>query len=263
MDAWVFAAPQFINPDPLVLTDVRFRRALIHAVDRQVLADSIQAGIVPPADVNVRPNEPEFRDIEQFIVRHAYDPGRSAQLLAELGYTKGSDGLFIDAAGQKLELEVRATGSPAIHVKTMQPVADYWQRLGISINQVIIPVQRLSDFEYRTTMPGIEVVRYGSGADRVDQLHGSKAPLPENRFSGTNRSRYINPDFDGLIDRYFAMIEWAPRMQALGQVARHISDQLVVMGMIYDVAPVLIGNRVENVTTPNPTWNIHQWTLTG
>jgi len=46
-------------------------------------------------------------------------------------------------------------------------------------------------------------------------------------------------------------------------VARHISDQLVVMGMIYDVAPVLIGNRVENVTTPNPTWNIHQWTLTG
>ena len=261
MDAWVFAAPQFVNPNPLVITDLRFRRALIHAVDRQVLADSIQAGMVPPADVNVRPNEPEYRDIERFIVRHPYDPERSAQLLAELGYTKGSDGVLIDAAGHKLELEVRATGSPAIHVKTMQPVADYWQRLGISINQVIIPVQRLADFEYRTTMPGIEVVRYGSGADRVDQLHGSKAPLPENRFSGTNRSRYINPEFDGLIDRYFATIAWAPRMQALGQAAHHISDQLVVMGMIYDVAPVLIGNRLENVATPNPTWNIHQWTV--
>src|SRR5207248_2127749 len=44
MDAWVFAASQFINPDPQILTDVRFRRALIHAVDRQALADSIQAG---------------------------------------------------------------------------------------------------------------------------------------------------------------------------------------------------------------------------
>jgi peptide/nickel transport system substrate-binding protein len=261
MDAWVYAAAQFINPNPVVITDLRFRRALIHAVDRQVLADSIQAGMVPPADVNVRPNEPEYRDIERFIVRHPYDLGRANQLIAELGYVKGADGMLVDAAGQKLELEVRATASPAIHAKTMQPVADYWQRLGITISQVIIPVQRLTDFEYRTTMPGIEVVRYGTGADRIDQLHGSKTPLPENRYSGTNRSRYLNPDFDGMIDRYFATIQWAPRMQALGTVANHITDQLVVMGMIYDVAPVLIGRQLENVATPNPTWNIHQWGL--
>ena len=50
-------------------------------------------------------------------------------------------------------------------------------------------------------------------------------------------------------------------MQALGQVMRHISEQLVVMGLIYDVAPVLIGNQLENIATPNPTWNIHQWDL--
>jgi hypothetical protein len=73
----------------------------------------------------------------------------------------------------------------------------------------------------------------------------------------------MNPEFDGLIDRYFATIQWAPRMQALGAVVNHISDQLVVMGMIYDVAPVLIGQQIENVATPNPTWNIHQWTLKG
>jgi hypothetical protein len=50
-------------------------------------------------------------------------------------------------------------------------------------------------------------------------------------------------------------------MQALGQTVRHISEQHVVMGMIYDVAPVLISNQLDNVTTPNPTWNIQQWTL--
>jgi hypothetical protein len=50
-------------------------------------------------------------------------------------------------------------------------------------------------------------------------------------------------------------------MQALGQVARHISEQLVVIGLIYDVAPVLIGNKLQNVSTPNPTWNIQQWEL--
>ena len=33
----------------------------------------------------------------------------------------------------------------------------------------------------------------------------------------------------------------------------HISVQLFAMGMIHDVAPALVGNRLENVSTPNPT----------
>ena len=32
--------------------------------------------------------------------------------------------------------------------------------------------------------------------------------------------------------------------------------------MVYDVAPVLVSNRLRNVAAQNPTWNIHQWDLT-
>src|SRR5206468_290687 len=32
--------PQFINPDPPVVADVRFRRALLHALDRQQIVDT-------------------------------------------------------------------------------------------------------------------------------------------------------------------------------------------------------------------------------
>jgi len=184
-------------------------------------------------------------------------------MIEEIGYTKGADGTFQDASGQLLSLEVRATASPAIHTKTMFPVADAWQRLGINIEQVVIPVQRLTDFEYRTTHPAFEVVRYRSGAGRIEQLHGSQTPLPQNRFSGSNRPRYMNPEFDGLLDTYLATIPWEPRMRALGQVIHHMTDQLNVMIMVYDVAPVLVGNRLRNVEAQNPTWNIQQWDLNG
>ena len=120
---------------------------------------------------------------------------------------------------------------------------------------------RLTDLEYRTTHPAFEVVRYRSGAGNIEQLHGGQAPLPQNRFAGTNRSRYINPEFDGLLDQYLATILWAPRMQALSQVVGHITDQLNVMGLIYDVQPALIGNRLLDVTDLNLTWNINQWEL--
>jgi len=89
---------------------------------------------------------------------------------------------------------------------------------------VVIPVQRLTDFEYRTTHPAFEVVRYRSGAGRVEQLRGSQTRLRSNNFSGSNRPRYMNPEFDGLLDTYLATIPWEPRMQALRRVVRHISD---------------------------------------
>ncbi len=260
-DSWIFAAPQFINPTPAIVTDLRFRRALLHAIDRQAMADTIQAGLVPVAHNYVRPDEPEYQPTEPYVVKYDYDPRRAAQGLEELGFTRGSDGMLVDASGQRLAMEVRATASPAIHAKSLFPVVDYWQRVGVTIEPVVIPVQRLTDVEYRTTHPSFEVVRYRSGAGRVEQLHGSAAPLPTNRFTGTNRSRYINPEFDALIDNYLATIPWEPRMRALGQVVHHISDQLNVMGLFYDVRPTLIGNRLQNAYVQNPTWNVHEWNL--
>ena len=259
-DAWIYIAPQFINPNPAVMTDLRFRRALAHAVDRQAMADEIQYGLVNVAHSNVRPDEPEYREIERFLVRHEFDPRRAEGLLSELGYTRNAEGVQADGTGRRLSLEVRATGSPAIHVKAMQPIADYWQRVGIATDQVIIPVQRLTDLEYRYTFPAVEVNRFPTGAASVDQIHGSRTALPENRFTlSSNRSRYQNAEFDELIDRYLATIPWGPRMEVLGRIVEHISGQLNYIGVFYDVAPTLVSRRLMNVSAPNPTWNIHEW----
>lgn len=261
VDSWVFAVPQFLNPSPTIITDVRFRRALLAGIDRQAIVDTIQSGLGAIAEVPIRPSEPEYREIESSIVRHTYDPRAAMQGLLELGYTRGPEGVLQDATGQKLEVEVRATASPAIHAKTMFPVADSWQRLGLTVNQIVIPVQRALDLEYRVTFPFVEILRYATSASQTGRYLGSVSPVPENRFSGGNRSRYMNAEFDAAVNQYLALVPWGPRMQALGQAMHHMSDQLNYMGLIYDVQPILISNRVENVTTPNPTWNVVQWDL--
>lgn len=45
--------PQLLNPQPAIVGNVQFRRALSHAINRQELADSILAGTVPPQHGNV------------------------------------------------------------------------------------------------------------------------------------------------------------------------------------------------------------------
>src|SRR5207247_7959511 len=100
-----------------------------------------------------------------------------------------------------------------------------------------------------------------SGRSSVDRLHGSESPLPQNRFQGRNTNRYMNPEFDSLLDRYQSTIPWGPRMQLLGEIVGHISDQLNAMGLFYDVGTTLVSNRLVDVPVQNPTANIHEWDL--
>jgi ABC-type transport system substrate-binding protein len=259
---WILSYPQFVNPNPPIVLNVEFRRALLRAIDRQAMADVIQAGYVPIAHSYVRPDEPEYKPTEPFIVKYEYDPRRAAQGLEELGYRRGGDGILLDAAGQRLQMEVRASTSPEIHTKSFFPVVDYWQRLGIAIDPVVIPIQKTADLEYRTTHPSFEVMRHPQGPSNVERLHSNQAPLPHNRFVGQNRARYQNPEFDALIEQYLATIPWEPRMQVLGQIVHHMTDQLNVMGLFYDLRPTLVSHKVQNISASYPTWNVHEWDLT-
>ena len=57
--SWVVIFPQFIDPTPSVVGDVRFRRALMHALDRQQIVDTIQSGVTPVAHQFLSPNDPD------------------------------------------------------------------------------------------------------------------------------------------------------------------------------------------------------------
>jgi peptide/nickel transport system substrate-binding protein len=241
------------------VTDVRFRRALLRAIDRQAMVDSIQAGLVPVAHNYVNPAEPEYKYVADRAVRYDYDPIRASQEIEALGYTKGADGRFRDASGEKLSMEVRATASLDIHTKSFFPVVDYWQQVGVTIDPVVIPIQRLSDLEYRSTQPTFEVMRHPNGAASVDKLRSIEAPLPERNWSGRNRSRYMNPAFDAMIERYLSTVSMPERMDALGQITQHISEELNVMGLFYDMKSFLVSNKITNVSANRATWNIADW----
>ncbi len=81
----------------------------------------------------------------------------------------------------------------------------------------------------------------------LTRMHSSSTPLPENRFVGTNYSRYRNPEWDALLDRFLSTIPFQERMQALRPVMRHLSDELNSMGMFYDADLLVKNNRLVNI----------------
>ncbi len=269
MQGWVAAYPQFVNPNPPALLDVRFRRALLHALDRQQLAESLQLGLVPVAHSIVSPTERVYREIEPSIVKYEYDPRKSTELIEQMGYSRGPDGFFRDATNQQLMVELRTTAELDIHLTTVFPMADAWQRVGVATEPVVIPPQRQTDREYINTFPAFHMIGSGNTLTSagLGRFHSSKAALAENNFQSVgNYPRYMNPEFDALMDRFFATVPERERAQVLGQVIHHMTDQLVALGLFYNGSAVMVSNRITGVTVgaarSSQTWNAPEWDVT-
>ncbi|MEO0622599.1 MAG: ABC transporter substrate-binding protein [Pseudomonadota bacterium] len=76
-----------INQDNEALKDVRIRRAIQHAIDRETVVDAAYFGAAAVGNGIVAPGLPGARD----AVTYDYDPDKARALLAEAG----ADGLFV------------------------------------------------------------------------------------------------------------------------------------------------------------------------
>lgn len=256
---------QFLNQNPAVVADVRFRRALLHAIDRQQMVDLLLLGRSSVAPAFLGSNEPEYPDAEAALIRYDYDPRRAAQLLEGLGYTRGPDGALRDAAGQRLVVELR-TEPGDTEQKSAFAVADFWQQAGVGVEPVVVPGARLRELEYVNTFPAFFVrgqsSRIPSG---FPQYLISSAALPENRFAGRNHGRYVNPELDAAIERYFITIPIRERNQTLQTIMRIITDQVPNLSLFYSPQFTLVARRVQNFIpvkgsgTAGKTWQSHLW----
>jgi peptide/nickel transport system substrate-binding protein len=262
-ESWITIYPQFMGPNPPVIGDVQFRRALLHAIDRQEMADAIQYGLVPVAHGFLNPNAPEYQETEKGVVRYGYDPRRAGQLIEALGYVRGADAGFRDGGGQRLAVEIRALDP---YEKPLLSVSDYWQRLGLGVEPLIIPRARSTDQEWRSLRPGFELLRQPNAIGDLDRYHSSQVPTKENNFTGTSKHRYANPELDTLLDALFTTIPRQQRLQLAEAVLHHISDQVVTLPLYYDAIVALVGKRVQNMGVrksegSTDSWNAEAWDI--
>jgi peptide/nickel transport system substrate-binding protein len=267
MDAasWMAAFPQLRSPDPPVIGDVRFRRALLYALDRQTLADTLLPGMSGVAHSPIGPDQPWYEAIQPQVVKYEYDPGKARQNIEGLGYSQGSDGMFRDASGQPLTIEARTNDGWDFHLKTLFPVADYWQRAGVRVETRVLNRAEAQDRATRTNFPGFEVIRNPTQVERLLIFHSSQIRTPENNYVGANYMSYRNAQWDGLLDTFFSTIPFDERTEALGRIVHMMTDQVLVAGIIYESDPYLISNRIVNMGPPHGSvnspeaWNAQEW----
>lgn len=106
---WV--AKMVINHQKAPLDNKDFRQALAYAIDRQALVDTCLRGHGLAGSPGLLPSDNSWYN-PRLDGQYAYDPGKTAELLAGLGYVR--KGNYFEKDGQTLELELLVSGGTSV-----------------------------------------------------------------------------------------------------------------------------------------------------
>ncbi|MBM2812950.1 MAG: hypothetical protein HW416_3709 [Chloroflexi bacterium] len=255
-----------IRPDyanPRALRDVRVRRALAHGIDKQTLGETIWGGEIQMMDSIFDPTTEYFSVIERSIVKYPYDPRMTERLMNEAGYTKGGDGFFAGLTEGKLTVPLWA--GPG---RGEQPViAAGWRAIGLDTSEYVVPRAQTLDPEGRSTFPGEYVSVFGAHeTQQMATFLSSQVASAETRWRGENRTGWVNPEYDRLVEAFNVTLDPNTRVPQRAEIARILTEELPNTPLSYNpnahayLAPVKgVSKTTKFFTTGRPTWNIYNW----
>jgi peptide/nickel transport system substrate-binding protein len=241
---------QYREPAIPPARDVRVRRAMYHAIDRSLLIDTLQAGLVEPAHMVLAPGDPAFGPAEAGVTKYPHDVARAAQLLADAGWTRGGDGILRTAGGERFDLGVRVTEG-TLNNKEAAVMSEFWKAIGISPEIELMPRSLQNDQEYRAKFPGV-AFSSPAGPDVILRFSSDVIPSDANRWRGSNRGGYNNPELDRLSVEFFRTITLPARVNVHVQVLKLLSDDVAAMPLYYQVDTYGVRNGLQGVVPSNP-----------
>jgi peptide/nickel transport system substrate-binding protein len=255
--------PEFANPRGLL--DLRVRKALAHAVDRQALLDGLLEGQGTIAHTLISPRLDYYRDVDRAIAKYPYDPRRTEQLMNEAGLIRGADGVFarLDDGRFAPEVRINAAGQNEAEATIM---ADSLRRAGMDATVYVIPQALTTDAQFRASFPSLTGTGSELGGDPpLGNLSASEIPSAENRWRGSNRGGWVNTEFERLNGAYASTLDRSASNQLVLQMMKVVSEELPALPLYYNVGAQAYSADLRgpllSASTAGAVWNIHEWEL--
>jgi peptide/nickel transport system substrate-binding protein len=205
------------------------RQALIHALDRQAIAEVVTSGLSPVADSWISSQNVVRGEVERSIPQYPYDVAKAQQLLAQAGWMRGGDGVLVhQQSGERFELPLwsrPATGGE----QELLMIADNFKAVGIDSSINVISGAQASDRSYEATRPGLSTTKPGAIGLPGPRLYSKEIASESNRWSGENKFAYSNPRFDALVDRFLSNIDPKEEVNLQRQMVQEVIGEAGIL----------------------------------
>ncbi len=256
------------HPHPF-LSDIRVRKALSMAIDRQILVD-IGYGTAGRPTCNLVPAPEMFASDNTDCI--AQDMEGAKALLEEAGWTDTNGDGIRDKDGAKLRVLYQTSTNP-VRQDFQAVIKDWWTELGVEVE-----LKNIDASVFFGGDPGspdtfqkfyADVEMYANNFDGTDpepylaQYMCDKIPGPENQWQGENINRFCDPAYDALVvelSKTSAMDERAAIAKKLNEMLT--KDSYVVVPLVdrgrLSAASNTLGGVVLN-TWDTELWNAQDW----
>lgn len=203
--------------------DVRVRRAISMAINRQAIVDRVMEGVAIPAG-QLLPKG--FFGVSPNIQVPTYNPQGAKKLLAEAGYPDG------------FKLTIHGPNDRYINdAQIVQAVAQMLSRIGIEAAVDTMPrstfFSRASKLEFSLLLVG-----WGSGTGEASSpLKSLLATYDKTKGMGaSNRGRYSNKEFDETLAKALATVDDAGREKLLQKATEIAMSDVGLIPLHYEVS---------------------------
>ena len=246
-----------------LLADIRVRRALLMAMDRQTMVDRLFQGKQPVAATWVNPLSPNY-DADIPVVKH--DPAGAQALLKDAGWTPGTDGICRNAAGARLSFEIGTTAGNRLRELQEQVLQSNWKQACIEVTIKNEPARTFfGDTLKKRSYTGLMMYAWSSNVTEspLRTLGSSQVPTEANNWGGANYIGFSDPKMDADIAAVEAELDPAKQKAIWADMQRIYAEAIPALPLFFraepHVTPVwLQGYRPTGQGDPSSTF-VEEW----
>lgn len=270
-DGQVITYPRLIflirfAPGDARVADVRVRKALYHGMDRETIVRDLYGGLLDVAHNYIAPGTSGFEEIDARTTKYPYDGARAAELLAEVGWRRGGDGVLRNERGDSLTFPFGTTVGNQERETLQAVVADMWKALGVDVRIQNSPLSVTQDpsYNYPTTdLSGFSTEFEG----RMLLIDSRNLKTPQNP-RGSNTWGYANEEVDRLLDEWVRTTDRRLQIPIEAAVIHRLSEDLPILPINYRIEAITARKGLVGVPkrtaalSANNTWNVETWERT-
>jgi peptide/nickel transport system substrate-binding protein len=259
-----------LSRDNPLFSDVRVRRALLHAIDRDAMVQNMFRGEKVVSDIPLSRVRKIYKKALSTVTLYKYDPERAKKLLAEAGWKPSSDGILTNDKGDRMEFEFRVTAERRDHEQSQAIIADYWKKIGVRGNIKNLPNRLLNSADNRNRWPGAFIGSHNVTVEEwPERFHSKNIPTSENKYAPENVSGWNDPRKDEILDEINSIIPDARSEQLQLDFLRMFTEALPHLPLYYSPEILVVKRGLTGVTPRqesggqnSSSWNMQQWDKT-
>lgn len=253
------------NLDVPLLQDIRMRRAIAQAINRQGMVDELLGGRSTVLDSWIVPGQWAAAPANQ-LTRYPYNPDESRRLLDEMGMgDTNADGLR-ESEGQPITMTLVTTaGSPLRQTMAQRIKADL-AAVGLGLEVQELTPDELYSFEGPLFRRSFQLALFAwiAGPDPRGWERWSCVGVPNeaNSWTGNNFPGWCFFEADQAIRTATTSLNQAERAQAYLRQQQLFTQELPVLPLFQRVDLTLVSPTLEGVAadpTAPVTWNLTSW----